>query len=134
MEKGDRLQYACGHWLVAEEWRKHFYEHQSPPDTCYQWIIAYNGSKPFYYAGNDITVARDARNPTHPDDTPHGILMTFAIGYFAAKVLWIRKGEPNKPPPPGLLRVWPVNPTPILWPQKILNDKGLLQLQAWFLA
>jgi hypothetical protein len=117
-----------------EEWRKQFYDHRSPPDTCYQWIIAYDGSQPFYYAGNDITVSFDTGNPTDPGDTPHGILMILAVGYFAVKVLWIRKGEPNKPPPPGLLRAWPASSTPILWPQKTLNDEGLLQLQVMFLA
>ena len=117
-----------------EEWLNDFYRHRSPPETCYQWIIAYDGTQPFYYAGNDITVAIEPGNPIDPDDTPHGILMTLAIGYFAAKVLWVRKGEPNKPAPPGLLRIWPPSSAPVLWPQKILDNRGLWQLMAWFLV
>jgi hypothetical protein len=116
-----------------KEWRDHFYNHRSPPDTCYQWIIAYDGSQPFWYSGHDITATLEG-NPIHPDNTPHGILMTFAVGYFAMKVLWIRVGEPGQADPPGLLRVWPPSPAPVLWPQKILNDEGLLQLMAWYLV
>jgi len=118
------------------EWLDYFYEHQVPPPTCYQWITAYNGQKPFHYAGNDITASDVPGRATEPWHTPHGILMTLVIGYLAAKLLWIRKGEPGDLDPSGLVRVWPARNTAVIWPPRTppLDETGLEALTRMFLS
>jgi len=117
-------------------WLDYFYEHQLPPPTCYQWITAYNGEKPFHYAGNDILVSRSPGKERRPSwETPHGILMTFVVGYLAAKLIWIRKGEPGNLDPPGLVRIWPTNDTPVIWPPATaIDEAGLEALTKMFLS
>jgi len=119
------------------EWLDYFFEHRVPPPTCYQWITAYNGQKVFHFAGNDIVVSRVRGIATEPSHTPHGILMTLVLGYLAAKLLWIRKGEPGDLDLPGLVRVWPARDTALIWPPSRtppLDETGLEALTRMFLS
>lgn len=61
--------------------------------------------------------------------------MTLVIGYLAAKLLRVRKGEPDNLDPPGLVRVWPTRDTPVIWPPRTaIDETGLEALTQMFLS
>jgi hypothetical protein len=111
--------------VVDRDWLDYFYQRHRAPKTWSAWITTYRGSRPYYYEGHDITLS-SPDDPANPAVTPHGVLATFVIGYFAAKVLGVRGGTPSDPGPDYMLRVQPGAGANINWPPRLHGDDNTL--------
>jgi len=112
---------------VPHEWLDYYYVHHRPPDTWYEWVTGYNGKWPLYYDGHDITATfADSSDLTESTGTPHGVLASFVIGYFAAKVFGLRGGTPSEPGTKAMFRVLPSTGETFIWPPELhLDDASL---------
>jgi hypothetical protein len=103
---------------VDDDWLRYFAAHKQPPKSWHIWIASYYGSVPCLYEGRDITISISPEPPDGTDlpSTPHGVLMTLIIGYFAAKLLGIREGIPTGPGADHWFSVWPLLTHRVDWP------------------
>jgi hypothetical protein len=115
---------------VEPDWLRLMYEHQRPPDTWHIWLGSYVGSRPLHLGHHDITVTFPDSDPESNSEavvTPHGVLLTLAVGYAFLQVLGIKGGAPQNPDRlPDLFRIWPLATTPVNWPPpRHLDDASL---------
>lgn len=99
--------------VVPESWRSSVYEDRKPPDGWIVLATSYRGLRPALFATHRLELYN--RESDEPSLDNEGMMLTFAVGYMAMKVIGVHQpGITNSTP--ELVQLWPVSSLPVSWP------------------
>lgn len=116
---------------IDREWLEWVYKHRSVPEEWFVWVGKYDGRLPYFYEAHDIHSFELRSNYvtglviSSPEQ--HGVLLTFAIGYLAVKILGIRGFLPGYPQFDSLQYLSPSFSSQLNWPPStVINDSSII--------